>query len=330
MKLTVVIPVKDRARLLGCTLDSLLRAARYASAEAPAHTVVSEGPHYSVVVVDNGSSDNSLEVARSHPVVTLALQSAASTVAAVRNEGAATAADADAIVFLDCDCEVPPNFLTSVVDAFERSGAAAVGCEVRSREDGHWTERTWDRLHRPNGDGPRHYINSACFCIRREWFERIRGFDSALGSSEDVDISRRLIQSGGTLWQSESLAVLHLGNPQSLVGLYRRICWHGSGVWPPGKSFQWSLTSIATLMFGISSLTGFSLAALLFAHGEFGQGLASTCVGILLVPVLFVAARAWQFRRPVPVVSGVALMMLTFTARLEGLASGRWARTEKR
>lgn len=320
VKLAVVVPVKNRAVLLTRTLDAL-QSATSVAASAGGGPVMYSRPV--VVIVDNDSDDGSVEVARSHQAVTRVIHSTATTVAALRNIGAGAATDADALVFLDCDCEVPPRFLLSVVECFEKTGAAAVGCEVRSPVDGHWTERTWDRLHRPGGDGPRHYINSACFCIRREWFDRIGGFDAALTSGEDVDISRRLSAEGGTMWQAESLAVLHLGNPQSLSGLYRRIRWHGSGVWPRGKSFQWSPTSIATLGHATALLCGVPIAVVLFGEGRYWYATVMATGAMLLLPTLFVVARMLQFRRSIPLLHGVALMLLTFTARIDGLLQGR-------
>ncbi len=310
MRLAVIIPVKDRAELLKRTLDALWAAAK---------TAPDTGSSLSVIVVDNGSTDQSRETAQRHSIRARLIDCDATTVSAVRNAGANAATAPDAFVFLDCDCEVPPNFFTAVEHAFEVSGASAVGCEVRSPVDGHWTERTWDQLHRPGGDGPRHYINSACFSIRREWFERLKGFDPSRGSSEDVDICRRLTLAGGTMWQSESLAVLHLGNPQTVGGLYRRVRWHGSGIWQRGKSYQWSPTSVATLLHGVSVVVGSLLAGLLWWLGKPVAAVVAAVAGLLFIPTGFVFARAVQFRRRVPILGGVALMMLTFTARLDAL-----------
>ncbi len=326
MKLAVIVPVKNRASLLARALNSLETAV---DATCQDCTPVSNTtrlpaiPRPSIVVVDNRSTDSSREVARGHAVGAVVVESAASTVAAVRNAGAAEVPEADVYVFLDCDCVVPPDFFQSVIRALEESGAAAVGCEVVSPTDGHWSERTWDRLHRPGGDGPRHYINSACFCIRREWFVRIGGFDASRVSSEDVDICRRLAAVGGSMWQAESLAVLHLGNPQTLAGLYRRIRWHGSGVWPKGRPLQWSPTSMATFLHAGCTVAGGGGALMLLARGEIGMALVTPALGLLVTPCMFVAARAVQFRRRVPVLAGIALMLVTFTARLDGLVRER-------
>jgi hypothetical protein len=173
-------------------------------------------------------------------------------------------------------------------------------------------------LHRPGGDGPRHYINSACFAIRAEWFRRIAGFDATKSSSEDVDICRRLTAAGGTMWQSERLAILHLGNPQTVAGLYRRLRWHGEGIWEPGAPVQWSVSTICLVLFPCVTVAGVVVGVpLLSSHPVWAIVFLLTAP--LMVPLLFVIGRAVQFRRRVPVVGGVALMLITFVARLHGV-----------
>ncbi len=305
MRITAVIPVKDREQLLRQCLTALAAsAAQYQDAR--------------ILVVDNGSIDNSREVATEFAPKVRLVKSRAARVGGVRNAGAALDRDTDAYAFVDCDCIVPADFFQAVADTLSSSGASAVGCEVVSPSDGHWTERAWDGLHRPGGDGPRHYINSACFCILTEWFWRINGFDDTKVSSEDVDICRRLAAAGGTMWQSERLAIVHLGNPQSIGGLYRRIRWHGEGVWERGKGIQWSVTTIATLLHGMSALSATAAGAALIAFGQ-PLGWLVILLGWLAMPALFVVARAVQHRRRVPILGGIGLMSITFPARLHGL-----------
>lgn len=306
MRIAAVVPVRNKADVLDRCLASIRVASR-------------AYPESRVVLVDNGSTDGSLEIQRAYATDFTLLTSTATRVGAVRNDGAKDIHDVDAFVFVDCDCEVPPEFFADVARTFQESGAAAVGCEVLSPSDGHWSEVVWDRLHRPGGDGPRHYINSACFAITSEWFRRIRGFDPDKISSEDVDICRRLTAAGGTMWQSERLAVIHLGNPKTIAGLYRRIRWHGEGVWEPGKGMQWSVTSIATLLHPVVFLLGMVSGLLLIANGA-RMGWIAIVFGVIGVPLGFVMARAIQHRRRVPLLGGIALMLITFQARLNGLA----------
>ena len=305
MRLAAILPIRNKADLLERCLASVTAAAQQHGATQ-------------VVLVDNGSTDGSLAIqARCADRATL-VTSMATRVGGVRNDGARVVPDADAFVFIDCDCEVPGTFFQDVADTFAASGAAAVGCEVYAPSQGHWSERVWDRLHRPGGDGPRHYINSACFAIQAAWFHRIAGFDATKSSSEDVDICRRLTAAGGTMWQSERLAILHLGNPQTVAGLYRRLRWHGEGIWEPGAPVQWSVSTICLVLFPLVTVAGV-VGGVHWGASHPGWAIVSLLAAPLLVPLLFVMGRAVQFRRRVPVVGGVVLMLITFVARLHGV-----------
>ncbi|MBA3919540.1 MAG: hypothetical protein C0516_13250 [Gemmatimonas sp.] len=305
MQISVVVPVRNREDLLGQCLSSLV-----ASADGQSNV--------RIVVCDNGSTDGSVKVARSFGPLVEVVQSTAQRVGGVRNDGAAAHKTAEVYAFLDSDCVVPPHFFAAIVETFEHSKATAVGCEVVSRKDGHWSERAWDELHRPGGDGPRHYINSACFCIRSDFFWKIGGFDAEKVSSEDVDICRRITFAGGSMWQSEKLAVLHLGNPQSVRGLYSRIRWHGEGIWEEGKGLQWSVTTAATIAHAAFVVIGILWGGWEVVHGHL-TGVVLALGGMLLAPIAFVVARAVQHRRAVPIFSGVALMSITFPARIHGM-----------
>jgi cellulose synthase/poly-beta-1,6-N-acetylglucosamine synthase-like glycosyltransferase len=309
MRLSVVVPVKNRAVLLDQCLRSLLHAqSLHGNAE--------------IVVVDNGSTDGSPQVATRYAPNVQLVYSTATVVGGVRNAGA-IAPDADAFVFVDCDCEVRESFLSEVELAFEDSGAAAVGCEVISPSDGHWTEVVSDQLHRPGGDGFRSYINSACFAVRADPFRQVGGFDEFMTSSEDVDICRKLLAHGHSLYQSESLAVVHYGNPQSLVGFFSRLSWHGEGVLQQGR-FQPSFTAAASIAHALFISAGLAIAVWAMPSAPLWQRVSIPMASLGFIPAAFVAARAIQYRRSVPVCSGIALMSISLLARLNGLLRSVW------
>jgi GT2 family glycosyltransferase len=63
--------------------------------------------------------------------------------------------------------------------------------------------------------------------VRRETFLRVGGFDETLEACEDVDLSRRLRQTGGVLRRWLSLRSTHHGDPTSLAALFRSELWRG-------------------------------------------------------------------------------------------------------
>jgi GT2 family glycosyltransferase len=307
--IAVVVPIKNKRALLEPCLASLLAAC-------------DRDPASRLVLVDNGSTDGALELQRSLEQRAVLVESSATTVGGVRNDGARSAGDAALLVFIDSDCVVPAEFLGQVRRALARHPGDAVGCEVVSPDTGHWTERAWDSLHRPTGDRERSYLNSACFCLSAETFWSIGGFDEQKVSSEDVDICERLRLRGRRIWQYESLRILHLGNPQSIAGLYRRLRWHGQGVWERGKPMQLSRMTIATLLHGVVLVFGPPAIVLAFRHSPW-LAVSIWLLSLGLMPTAFWLARRVQFGRPIALLPSVALMSITFAARLHGLIDSR-------
>ncbi|HEY0260592.1 MAG TPA: glycosyltransferase family A protein [Lacisediminihabitans sp.] len=107
---TVVIPAYNGARLLGHTLDSLA-----------AQTV---GP-IDVIVVDDGSTDETVDVASAHPVVTRVIRQEHHGVAVARNRGLAVA-DTSWIGFVDQDDLWHRERLETLLLLAETTGALAV------------------------------------------------------------------------------------------------------------------------------------------------------------------------------------------------------------
>jgi glycosyltransferase involved in cell wall biosynthesis len=96
VKFSVVIATKDRAALLDAALASL-----HAQEDAP---------EYELVVVDNGSSDATPQIARKHDAEYVFV--AEPNRGKARNAGIARASG-DAIVFVDDDVVTPPHFLAA-------------------------------------------------------------------------------------------------------------------------------------------------------------------------------------------------------------------------
>ena len=189
--LSVVIPARNAERELGATLAEL------------AQPEVEE-----VVVVDNGSSDRTADVARQAGarVVTLSRPGRA----AARNAGAA-AATAERIAFLDADCRPERGWAGALLGCLEGAPLVGGAVTVRTGADPRASERfdaLWrfqqERTIREGG-----WAASANLAVTREAFDRVGGFDEAYGSAEDVDFCVRAARLGLEIAYCPDAVVAH-------------------------------------------------------------------------------------------------------------------------
>ena len=95
MRVAVVIPAYNAVSLLPETLDSLASQVRKPD---------------EVIVIDDGSSDETAAVAERHPIVSRVIVRANGGICAARNDGI-EAADSDLIFLLDADDLWHPSYL---------------------------------------------------------------------------------------------------------------------------------------------------------------------------------------------------------------------------
>lgn len=214
----VVIPVRNDAKRLRVCLESLRRS------DYPASRV-------RVIVIDNGSSDASAQVAVEYGAELL--KAPGLKVGAVRNRGVAVAEDAEIIAFVDSDHELPTDWLThGVARLVERTDIVAAGAHYLAPPQGTWVQSTW-ALHRLRRRklGEATWLGAGNLFIRRKDFQAVGGFDESLTASEDVDLCERLRQNRGVILLDPAIRSIHHGEPQTLVQFFKKELWRGkSGV----------------------------------------------------------------------------------------------------
>lgn len=210
--LTFVIPVRNDAKGLRRCLQSI-RAA------SPPGTLID------IIVIDNASEDASADVARSMGAAVIHL--ANRPVAALRNAGAAGATGA-LLAFVDADHELVPGWIGSALELMADPGIGAAGAPYWPPPDATWVQRAYNGLrdHRPEQTHVQ-WLGSGNMVVRAELFRRAGGFDETLEACEDVDLSRRLRQAGGSLVSDARLHSVHYGDPASLRALFRSELWRG-------------------------------------------------------------------------------------------------------
>ncbi len=201
---SIVIPVMDRADELARCLASLSRL------DYPKEKL-------QVIVVDDGSRDDSPRVARDSGTLLVASGGRGRGPAAARNAGAA-AATGELLAFIDSDCTASAGWLAELTPCFGDSRTAAVGGLV----DGMCTESAVDRYeavmsslslgsrerYGSRGDDT-FYLPGCNLLVRRSVFTGIGGFRDDMHVGEDVDLTWRLRDSGWTITYQPKGRICH-------------------------------------------------------------------------------------------------------------------------
>ena len=200
VRISVVIPVYNAAEHLKACLEHLSRSSE---------------PPWQTIVVDDGSTDHSAEVARSHGAI-LVTTGGRSGPARARNSGAQQAAG-DVVFFLDADVCVQPDSTARVRRAFEEDPAldALIGSYDDSPGAPDFISQYKNLMHRfvhQNSRQEACSFWSGCGAIRREVFLEHSGFDESYGrpAIEDIELGFRLIQARRKIVLDKELAVKHL------------------------------------------------------------------------------------------------------------------------
>jgi GT2 family glycosyltransferase len=294
--ITFVIPALNAAKTLVPCLDAVRQA------------IAAWGPA-DAVLVDNGSSDRTRELAEEALRGTGQVHQASGSVAALRNLGARLARG-DVLAFVDADCQVPPGYLVRAAASLDRSGAAAVGGAYALPSHPHWLERAWWSMHDAHPDGPAEWLYGGNCVVHRAPFEAVKGFDERLTSGEDVDFCLRLREKGFTLAYDRVVSVVHLGNPHTLREFFAQQRWHATGMIATARGLDRPLVMTLTHVL-------LSVAALCTTVGtrDLLVGLVAGVLSQATVPAVTVAFRMIQGRRLVHPLPSILLYWVYYWAR---------------
>ncbi|MGY0070351.1 glycosyltransferase family 2 protein [Streptomyces sp. QTS137] len=178
---SVVIPAHNASRTLAACLDSV-------------HAQT--WPIHEVIVVDDGSTDRTGEIARSRPCTVVRLEPNRG-VSAARNTGVA-AATGDIVFFLDSDEALTPDSVAAAVEILaadpECGCVHGVIAPAPLFDDGpvEWYKVLHAHWWRARGVGEVETAFFAQAAVPRRVFEVVGGFDERLRDSEDLEFSDRL------------------------------------------------------------------------------------------------------------------------------------------
>jgi len=263
-----------------------------------------EPPLAGVVLVDNGSSDGSLELARErHDAVTVVRNDENRGYGEASNQGAhlALTNGADAVLFVNNDASLLPDTVARLVAAFgEYPGLGIVGPRIllKGEEEGEpriwsvggqltWRENLTTLVGHAQADNPRwwstipvDYVTGCVMLVRREVFEAVGFMDPAyFAYMEDVDYCLRAGEAG---FQSACVgqAIAYHRGSASTGGGYtarRKYMMGVNSVWflrRFGRTSHWLRFFVfdvlsLPLAWGVGVLTGRSSAVLAKGKGIF-------------------------------------------------------------
>ncbi|HET6317665.1 MAG TPA: glycosyltransferase family 2 protein, partial [Chloroflexota bacterium] len=186
MRVALYVPCYNGAAWLRGCLEALLAQSR---------------PAADVAVVDDGSTDDSAEIARSFaPRVRLIQHERNRGLAAARNTALAEL-ECDVLASVDADVFATPNWLGELLGGFDSPRTAAVGGKLLEAHQTRLADR-WRAAHMAQhaGDFPLRnppVLPGANAAVRRDFVSALGGYDESFRTNyEDADLQHRLIERG--------------------------------------------------------------------------------------------------------------------------------------
>jgi glycosyltransferase involved in cell wall biosynthesis len=211
-EVSVVVPARDAEHALPALLESL-----------EGQTLPRE--RFEVVVVENGSTDRTADVAASYGA--RVIQRPVGNRSLARNAGVA-AAESDLIAFTDADCVATPAWLEALLDCRGEAPILAGRVTIRTSANPNSIER-FERIWRFAQDVfvEQGWAATANLCVTREAFESVGGLDPAYRHiAEDADFCIRAGRAGYSIGYCDDAVIEHDAD-DALRPLLRRSFFHG-------------------------------------------------------------------------------------------------------
>ncbi|HEU4416015.1 MAG TPA: glycosyltransferase [Candidatus Angelobacter sp.] len=215
---SIIIPARNEERMIGRCLQALAEMSF-------------SRDRFEVILVDNGSTDRTVEVAESFQdrLKLRVLIREGVRISGLRNLGAREA-QGSILAFLDADCLAPVDWLQRVTELAFADGMGVVGAHYLLPENSSWVGRTWHRYQEAAKSGAVSHVPAGDLIMRREDFLSVNGFDESIQTNEDYELCERVRGAGMAVRAFPEIGVVHLGTAQSLRVFFRKQAWHGTHV----------------------------------------------------------------------------------------------------
>jgi GT2 family glycosyltransferase len=169
-------------------------------------------PDYEVIVVDDGSTDDTAQIAHGYDVQLISTRNEG--LSSARNTGW-QAASGEIVAYIDDDAYPDPHWLTYLALTFlESDHCGAGGPNIAPHGDGTLAECVASAPGGPAhvlfSDRVAEHVPGCNMAFRRSWLERIGGFDPQFRTAgDDVDVCWRMQEAGGTIGFHPAAVVWH-------------------------------------------------------------------------------------------------------------------------
>ncbi len=173
-----------------------------------------------LIIVDNGSTDGSVEEAAAIVPATRVIRNEANRGFAPACNQGARESNRDWILFLNSDAELSVGAIRKLTESAQSLGAAIIQPMILDQEGmpdsaGDLFTRSgfmWHLTDRPQGSRPLFSIKGACMLVERKVFEELGGFDdSYFAYFEETDLCWRARMNGHRVFVDPNVEVRHVG-----------------------------------------------------------------------------------------------------------------------
>jgi glycosyltransferase AglI len=222
--ISVIIPVYNDPEGLRDTLNSLISQEFDKSL-------------YEIIVADNGSTDNTTNVAnnfvKEYPgLVKLIIEDKIQSSYAARNKGIVNS-KGDIITFIDADMKATPDFLKKVYDFMSDEKIEYAGFNVDMELKNKSAVSIYDKINGFKVEetiADKHFISTNCLVAKRDIFNKVGFFDTRLISGGDREFGRRIWNSGYKFYFIKDVTVIHPAKT-NIKSLYKRHFRLGMGIY---------------------------------------------------------------------------------------------------
>lgn len=318
LRVSVIVPAYNASHILPRCLAALQK-----------QTLPDES--YEIVVVDDGSSDDTAQVAKAAGARVVRGRHAGA--AAARNAGVASAR-APVVVFTDADCEPVSDFLAQLLKPLADADVSGARGVYRCRQKElvarfiqlEYEERYRRIAHIAAQQGSVNALDTSYCCYRRQAFVDAGGFDARFASAagEDHELSYRMAEAGH-VFRFVPQAVVYHWHVCSAVAYARRK--FRIGYWKaflarqhPGYMLKDAhMTQSVKIQIGLAGLLWLSLAAWGLWSGAGWLALVLALLFVVsAIPFLLLVAR----HDPPVLVVTLPLLLVRATAAGAGFCWG--------